>query len=150
MVKEWKLLEEFSELNIQISQRGEKHFLGNLVVQPTLLHRIKEAQSSDPVLRKMMENEEKRIQIGLRVANDGLIKIGERVCVPQDEAIRGEILQEAHKSNLTIHPGSTKMYQNLRGMFWWKGMKNEIVEYVSRCLTCQLVKTEHQKPGGLL
>jgi len=118
MVSEWKLLEEFSELNLQISQREDKHFLANLVVQPTLLHRIGEAQKSDPELRKIMATEEKRIKIGLRLTNDGLIKIGDRICVPTDEAIREEILNDAHKSNLTIHPGSTKMYHNLRGLFW--------------------------------
>ena len=145
MVLEWKMLEEFSELNLQISQRGERHFLANVVVQPTLLQRIGEAQKSDSELMEMMKTEELRIKHELRLANDGLIKIRDRVCVPQVADIREEILNEAHKSNLTVHPGSTKMYQNLRRLFWWRGMKNEIAEYVSKCLTCQLVKIEHRK-----
>ena len=64
--------------------------------------------------------------------------------------LRTELLWEAHQSNFTIHPGSTKMYHILRKMFWWHGMKTEIARYVSKCLTCQLVKAEHQKPGGPL
>ena len=59
---------------------------------------------------KLMEDEEKRTKVGLRVANDGLIKLGEWICVPRDMEVRAELLQEAHQSNFTIHPGSTKMY----------------------------------------
>ena len=49
-----------------------------------------------------------------------------------------------------MHPGSTKMYRNLREHFWWDGMKNDIAQFVARCLTCQQVKIEHQRPSGLL
>ena len=82
-----KLLEEFSELNLQISQREDKHFIANLVIQPTLLQRIAEAQKSDPELMEMMKIEELRIKNGLRLANDGLIKVGDRICVPQVDDI---------------------------------------------------------------
>ena len=49
-----------------------------------------------------------------------------------------------------MHPGSDKMYQNLKGNYWWIGMKKEIAIYVSKCLTCSQVKAEHQKPSGML
>ena len=150
MAKEWRLLEEFSEHGAIIAQRGVGHLVASIIVQPTLLQRIQEAQGRDPDLKRWMEDEGKRARVGLRLAGDGLIKMGDRICVPRDDEIKAEILHEAHKSNLTIHPGSTKMYQNLRGMFWWDGMKREIAEYVSKCLTCQLVKAEHQKPAGPL
>ena len=98
----------------------------------------------------LMEDDEKREKVGLRVASDELIKLGDQVCVPRDMQVKEELLQEAHQSNFTIHPGSTKMYRDLRRMFWWHGMKKEIARYVSKCLICQQVKIEHQKPGGLL
>ena len=60
------------------------------------------------------------------------------------------ILEEAHKSSLSIHPGATKMYQDLKKMFWWPGLKRDVVEYVMSCLVCQKAKVEHQKPAGLL
>ncbi|MCI93204.1 hypothetical protein A2U01_0114502, partial [Trifolium medium] len=50
------------------------------------------------------------------------------------------ILEEGHRSNLRIHPGVTKMYQDLRKMFWWLGMKKETAEFVYACLTCQKSK----------
>ncbi|GKE63830.1 putative reverse transcriptase domain-containing protein, partial [Tanacetum coccineum] len=43
-----------------------------------------------------------------------------------------------------------KMYYDLRDRYWWLGMKKDIVEYVSKCLTCLKVKAEHQRPSGLL
>ncbi|GKF12507.1 putative reverse transcriptase domain-containing protein [Tanacetum coccineum] len=59
-------------------------------------------------------------------------------------------MDEAHTSRYSIHPGADKMYYDLRDLYWWPDMKRDIVEYVSRCLTCFKVKAEHQKPSGLL
>ncbi|GJU91251.1 putative reverse transcriptase domain-containing protein, partial [Tanacetum coccineum] len=56
----------------------------------------------------------------------------------------------AHKSKYSIHPGSDKMYHDLRKLYWWPNMKADIATYVSKCLTCAKVKAEHQKPSGLL
>ena len=60
------------------------------------------------------------------------------------------ILNEAHSSRMSVHPGSNKMYNDLKRQFWWPGMKRDISEFVSRCLICQQVKAEHQVPSGLL
>ncbi|KAL4011223.1 hypothetical protein IC575_028275 [Cucumis melo] len=49
-----------------------------------------------------------------------------------------------------MHPGSTKMYRTLKKTYWWSGMKQEIAEYVDRCLICQQVKPVRQRPGGFL
>ena len=76
--------------------------------------------------------------------------MGKRVYVPNKEELRREILEEAHYSAYAMHPGSTKMYQDLKDNYWWKRMKKDIAEYVSKCLTCQQVKAEHQRPAGLL
>ena len=73
-----------------------------------------------------------------------------RICVPQDTKLKRLILEEAHKSRFSIHPGSTKMYHDLKRNYWWPNMKTEIAEFIARCLVCQQVKIEHQKPGGML
>jgi hypothetical protein len=70
--------------------------------------------------------------------------------VPEDKTIREVILREAHESTYSIHPGSTKMYLNLREKYWWYGLKRDVVEYVALCDTCQRVKAEHQRLAGLL
>jgi hypothetical protein len=60
------------------------------------------------------------------------------------------ILQEAHDSPYSIHPGNTKMYMDLKGRFWWSNMKRDVTEYIALCDVCNRVKAEHQKPAGLL
>ena len=64
--------------------------------------------------------------------------------------LKKEIMEEAYSSAYAMHPGSTKMYRTLKDHYWWRGMKREIAEFVSKCLTCQQIKIEHQKPAGLL
>ncbi|GJZ49813.1 putative reverse transcriptase domain-containing protein [Tanacetum coccineum] len=59
-------------------------------------------------------------------------------------------MHESYKSKYSIHPGSDKMYQDLKLLYWWPNMKADIATYVSKCLTCAKVKAEHQKPSGLL
>ncbi|GJW81590.1 reverse transcriptase domain-containing protein [Tanacetum coccineum] len=64
--------------------------------------------------------------------------------------LRALIMHESHKSKYSIHPGSDKMYHDLKKLYWWPNMKVEIATYVSKCLTCAKVKAEHQKPSSLL
>ena len=70
--------------------------------------------------------------------------------VPQLTDLREEILREFHCSRFAVHPGGTKMYQDLRRQYYWSRMKRHVGDFVRRCLTCQQVKAEHQKPAGLL
>nr|GFA55813.1 putative reverse transcriptase domain-containing protein [Tanacetum cinerariifolium] len=64
--------------------------------------------------------------------------------------IRKLIMDEAHTSRYSVHPGADKMYYDLKDLYWWPSMKRDIAEYVNKCLTCSKIKAEHQKPSGLL
>nr|GFA06634.1 putative reverse transcriptase domain-containing protein [Tanacetum cinerariifolium] len=64
--------------------------------------------------------------------------------------LRTVIMHESHKSKYSIHPGSDKMYQDIKKLYWWPNMKAYIATYVSKCWTCAKVKAEHQRPSGLL
>ncbi|GJT19679.1 reverse transcriptase domain-containing protein [Tanacetum coccineum] len=64
--------------------------------------------------------------------------------------LRTVIMHESHKSKYSIHPGSDKMYQDMKKLYWWPNMKANIATYVSKCLTCAKVKAEHKRPSGLL
>nr|GEW78628.1 putative reverse transcriptase domain-containing protein [Tanacetum cinerariifolium] len=64
--------------------------------------------------------------------------------------VRTLVMDEAHKSRYSIHPGADKMYHDLIDVYWWPGIKKDIVVYVSKCLTCSKDKAEHQRPSGLL
>ena len=70
--------------------------------------------------------------------------------VPKDHELRNQILDEARSSKLSIHPGSSKMYQDLKTHYWWTKIKKEITAYIARCDTCSRVKADHLKPTGLL
>ena len=85
-----------------------------------------------------------------REDESGSIWFQDCLLVPDQKEIKDTVMKEAHESAYSIHPVSTKMYNDLRGSFWWSSMKREIVEYVSQCDVCRRVKAEHQKPAGLL
>ena len=70
--------------------------------------------------------------------------------VPHSTDLREEILREFHCSRFVVHPGGTKMYQDLRRQYYWSGMKRHVGDFVRRYLTCQQVKAEHQKSAELL
>ncbi|GKD87420.1 putative reverse transcriptase domain-containing protein [Tanacetum coccineum] len=72
-----------------------------------------------------------------------------RVWLPRFGGLRDLVMHESHKSKYSIHPGSDKMYQDLKPLYWWPNMKSDIATYVSKCLTCAKNKAEYQKPYGL-
>ncbi|KAL5569846.1 hypothetical protein UlMin_026421 [Ulmus minor] len=84
------------------------------------------------------------------VTTDGILHYRGRLCIPDDAELKEQLLSEAHATPYSVHPGATKMYQDLKERFWWSGMKKEVAEYVAKCLICQKVKAEHQRPGGEL
>jgi hypothetical protein len=73
----------------------------------------------------------------------------DRLAVPKDKELRNQMLAEVHSSKLSIHPGGSKMYQDLKPCFWWSKMKKEIASYVARCDNCCWVKVVHMKAGLL-
>ncbi|GJW50787.1 putative reverse transcriptase domain-containing protein [Tanacetum coccineum] len=81
---------------------------------------------------------------------DGTLCLHGRSWIPCYGDLRSVIMHESHKSKYSIHPGSEKMYQDVKKLYWWPNMKADIATYVSKCLTCARVKAEHQRPSGLL
>ncbi|GJW78512.1 putative reverse transcriptase domain-containing protein [Tanacetum coccineum] len=81
---------------------------------------------------------------------DGTLCLNNRSWIPYFGDLRALIMHEYHKSKYSIHPGSDKMYQDQKKLYWWPNMKAEIATYVSKYLTCTKVKIEYQKPSSLL
>ncbi|GJY55351.1 putative reverse transcriptase domain-containing protein [Tanacetum coccineum] len=81
---------------------------------------------------------------------DGTLCLNGRSWLPSYGDLWTVIMHESHKSKYYIHPGSDKMYQDMKKLYWWPNMKADIATYVSKCLTCAKVKAEHQRPSGLL
>ncbi|GJT63031.1 putative reverse transcriptase domain-containing protein [Tanacetum coccineum] len=86
----------------------------------------------------------------LESCTDGALCLNGRRWIPCCGNLRELIMHESHKLKYSIHPGSDKMYQDLKKLYWWPNMKAEIAIYVSKCLTSATVKAEYQKPSGLL
>jgi hypothetical protein len=59
-------------------------------------------------------------------------------------------LSEAHRVVYMAHPGVTKMTADLKPLFFWKGIKADIINFVARCLESQQVKAENRHSVGLL
>ena len=74
----------------------------------------------------------------------------DRIWIPKSGGLRELVIKEAHRTKYSVHPGSDKMYLDLKKQYWWPNMKAEIATFVGKCLTCAKVKVEHQKPSGLL
>nr|GEX44039.1 putative reverse transcriptase domain-containing protein [Tanacetum cinerariifolium] len=81
---------------------------------------------------------------------DGTLCLNDRSWLPCYDNLRSVIMHESHKSKYSIHPGSEKMYQDMKKLYWWPNMKANITTYVSKCLTYAKVKAEHQRSSGLL
>ncbi|KAH9801781.1 Endonuclease [Citrus sinensis] len=121
--------------------------LTNMTLCSTLLEKIKEGQESDSYL-KNLKIEANSKDMSFKKSERGIILFKDRICVLKD--IKKEILLEAHTTLYSLHPGITKMYKDLNKHYWCPGMKKDIVEFVAKCLTCQQIKAEHQRPAGLL
>ncbi|GJQ98438.1 putative reverse transcriptase domain-containing protein [Tanacetum coccineum] len=81
---------------------------------------------------------------------DGTLCLNDRSWLPCYGDLRTVIIHESHKSNYYNHPGSDKMYQDMKKLYWWPNMKADIATYVSKILTCAKVKAEHQKPSVVI
>ncbi|KAK5775278.1 hypothetical protein PVK06_043151 [Gossypium arboreum] len=137
-------------MNVHLSVRSDSLLVAELKSKPLLTHQIREAQKVDDELvakrAACVPNKDSEFQID----DDDCLRFKSRLCVPKNSELISIILNEAHCSRMAIHPGSTKMYNDLKRRFWWHGMKRDISDFVSRCLICQQVKAEHQVPSGLL
>nr|GFA49031.1 putative reverse transcriptase domain-containing protein [Tanacetum cinerariifolium] len=86
----------------------------------------------------------------LEPRTDGTLCLNDRSWLPCYGDLRTVIMHEFHKSKYSIHPGSDKMYQDMKKLYWWPNIKADIASYVSKCLTCVKVKAKHQRPLRLL
>ncbi|MCH88206.1 retrotransposon protein, partial [Trifolium medium] len=144
MIQQASLLEEFRDMNLDVCFTASSLKLNMLEIGSNLRELIKREQLLNREIQSLLSKED------YTLSADGLVLFKNKIMVPKEGSVRDKILEEAHKGKFTIHPGITKMYQDLRQMYWWPGMKKDVASFVSKCLVCQKVKIEHQKPSGLL
>ncbi|KAK1660640.1 hypothetical protein QYE76_048799 [Lolium multiflorum] len=141
------LYQEFEQFRLELVSEG---FLASIELQPTLVGQIKEAQKGNTSINGLKSQIAAGKAPGFTQDEAGVLWYNGRLCVPADSELKQVILKEAHDTLYSIHPGGTKMYQDLKEQFWWHGMKREIGSYIAKCDNCQRVKAEHQRPAGLL
>ena len=142
------LLVNLRALGVILEVEDSEALFATFHVRPLLVDQILVGQSMDPQMIKLKEEIEKGKKAKFQIRDDDMIVKGQRMCVPEYGELKRDIMEEAHSSANAMHPSSTKMYKTLKEHYWWNGMKKEIASFVSRCLTCQQVKAEHQKPAG--
>nr|GEZ62127.1 putative reverse transcriptase domain-containing protein [Tanacetum cinerariifolium] len=122
-----------------------------LTVHKDLMQQILEAQVESLKEGNMQKEDLGRMQKQIfEIRSNGIRYHDKRIWLPLQGGLRDLIMHESHKYKYSIHPGSTKMYQDLRKLYWWPNMKADIATYVDKCLTRAMVKAEHLKPSGLL
>jgi hypothetical protein len=143
------LCDELCKLKIEVVSSGALSYIS---VEPTLQEQIVRAQIGDKgvqVIKEMIEQKAKKYQC-FRQDSKGILWFGDRLVVPKNPELRKKILDKAHLSKFSMHPGSNKVYHDLRSLYWWTIMKREIAKYISECDTCQRVKASHLKVAGTL
>jgi hypothetical protein len=140
-------MQEMERLNLGIVQQGAlMHLKLELVIQ----QRIIDAQRVDKVMKHIHGKMEANKATCFKKDDQEVLWFKDRIVVPKYVELHQQILDEAHLSRYSIHPRSTKMYQDLKQHYWWIKMKIEIARYVAKCDTCRRVKAVHMKTAGLL
>jgi hypothetical protein len=111
-------------------------------VDSTLEQDIRKGQLEDAKIHEIKEQIKEDKAPGFSIDDQGTLWYKKRICIPEIKEIRESMLREAHDLAYSIHPGSTKMYHDLKSRYWWYGMKRAIAEYVALCDNCQRVKAE--------
>jgi len=150
MVKELELIEQLRDLSLICELTLESVKLGMLKLTSNILEEIKVGQKEDLELVDRVVSVNQGKGVDFRLDEHGVLMFRDRVCVLDVPELKKRILDEGHRSSLSIHAGATKMYQDLKRLFWWPGMKKDITEFVYACLVCPKLKIEHQKPSGLM
>ncbi|WVZ52451.1 hypothetical protein U9M48_003506 [Paspalum notatum var. saurae] len=123
-----ELCEEFESLNLGFLSHTT---VATFEAEPTLEEEINKYQKEDEKLQEIRESLKKGEAPDFKEDERGTLWYKNRICVPKVDSIRKLILSEAHDTAYSIHPGSTKMYYDLKERFWWPGMKRAVAKYVA-------------------
>jgi predicted nucleic acid-binding protein len=130
----FELCEEFDKLNLRIIANTENM---EMEVSSSLLQEIRRGQLEDEKVQEIKHNIKKEKSHGFSEDDEGVLWYKRNICVPNVKELKDKILQEAHGSAYSIHPGGNKMYHDFKATYWWYGMKRDVAEYVALCDTCQ-------------
>ena len=105
-----EIINDLERMGIEIFMGDSQVFIASLTIQPTLIEKIKSSQVNDAQIVKIIGEVQEGKKPEFNVSNDGVLRFGNRICVPNDFALKKEIIEEAHRTLYSVHPGSTTMY----------------------------------------
>jgi hypothetical protein len=108
-----------------------------LTIESNIVERIRQAQEHDHLLMQAARRVREGRVVPFTIDGTGAVRFQGRLCIPQKAQVKDDILKEAHRTPYTVHPGETKMYNDLKQNFWWKRMKVDVAKYVALCGVCQ-------------
>jgi hypothetical protein len=127
------LCQEMEHLNLQIIEQGS---LSNIVIESTIKDQIIDAQRKSKGIAHIKDKVRSGRPTCFKIDESDVVWFKDRLVVPKNLELRKQILDKAHSIRYSIHPGSNKMYHDLRKRYWWTKMKIEIAQYVAKCDTC--------------
>jgi hypothetical protein len=142
-----EIVEDFRRLNLGIIAHTEGV---TIEVESTLEQEIRKGQIGDAKIQEIKDLTTKGRGPEFTEDEQGTVWFKDRICVSEIDSLRETILKKAHDSDYSIHPGSTKMYQDLKQKYWWYGLKRDVVAHEAMCDVCQRVRAECWRPAGLL
>nr|XP_009768397.1 PREDICTED: uncharacterized protein LOC104219406 [Nicotiana sylvestris] len=127
---------------IRLDETEEGGITAYALAQSSLVAHVRDKEDKDPYLVKLKEGVRNKEITSFTLGSDRVLKLNDRLCVPDTDGLRKAIMEESHSSIYSIHPGATKMYLDLKELYWWKGMKKQVVDPVAKSLNCQQVKAK--------
>ena len=123
-------------MNAQLSLTDDGTVVAESITIPNLLNQVLGAQKKDEKIASIISQIGNGKETEFTKNEDGVLYYKDRVCVPDDNDLRKVIIEKAHGGSFAMHPGSTKMYRDLKVSYWWSGMKRDVSEFVTKCLVC--------------
>ncbi|XP_070031718.1 uncharacterized protein [Nicotiana tomentosiformis] len=128
--------QEIARQGVRLAEKCDGRLIASMGSKSTLVEQIKSKQFDDASLLKLKECVLSGKIKNFLLDENGVMRLNGRLCVPNVDDLRRAIMVEAHSSRYSIHLGSTTMYHDWKDIYWWDNMKQDIADFVSRCLNC--------------
>ncbi|XP_075099287.1 uncharacterized protein LOC142176116 [Nicotiana tabacum] len=141
---------QLASLGVRLVNSSEGRVIVRNREESSLVAEDKEKQYNNPIVVQLKEGIHKHKTLAFSLdMEDGTLQYQGRLCVLNVDGLRERIMAEAHTYRYSVHPGSTKMYHDLKEVYWWNNLKRGVTDFVVKCSNCPQVKAEHQRPGVL-
>ncbi|XP_070010227.1 uncharacterized protein [Nicotiana sylvestris] len=129
-----KEVHQLASLGVLLVDSNERGVIVQNRAESSLVAEVKENQFSDPLLAQLKEV--KKITASSFGMDDGTLRYQGRLCVLDIEGLQERIMAEAHTFRYSVHPGSTKMYHDLKEVYLWNYMKKYVADFVAKGPNC--------------